>query len=147
MLPPFHMKHNLKINWDEWRGAHDGRPVLYIKTLASWGEYKLQLHKFVRGDDPGCYHSHPAKALRLILWGGYIEKVLLPVHPPSKFISTICIHHKWWPLKCGIVRPELVHRIMGLRGGACYTLWLRWPKTHAVELIGDGWPEHAEPAP
>lgn len=115
--------------WPEWRGNLDGsRCVMLVRPLMSWRGYKLDLHKFVGEDSPGCFHSHPAKAYRLILAGGYIEQYFegrSMVRRPGYF---------------GMVRPEDAHRIARLRNGrASWSLWFRFPKTHDVRLLGPGW--------
>lgn len=89
----------------------------------------------VGADSPGCYHTHPAKALRLVLWAGYVEEL----EDGTRV--------QWWPGQIGLVRPELAHRIAALPRGNSYSLWLRWPKTHRIELRGPGWSQDAEVAP
>ncbi len=117
------------MNWDEWRGSMDGRPSMLIKRLFErWG-YRVDLHKFVRGDDPGCFHTHPAMAVRIILWGGYVEQVERPLG-----------YYQWRRIRpgmIGIVRPEHCHRIDSLLNGRCsYSLWLRGRKSAPVEIRG-----------
>lgn len=120
------------MTWDEWRGDLDNRVVMRIKHLAAWRGWKLDLHQFVDVDAPGCRHTHPAKAIRVVLWSGYIEEV--EVAPGVLELRVIRPGH------IGIVRPELCHRVAALRGRMSYSLWFRWPKTHQVELRGEGWP-------
>ncbi len=48
------------MNYDEWRGSFDGRPALFIKKLVRLFGCVVQIHKFIRADDPGCFHTHPA---------------------------------------------------------------------------------------
>ncbi|MDY0747330.1 hypothetical protein SNE35_22700 [Paucibacter sp. R3-3] len=116
------------MNWDQWIGTVAGEPIMWIKHLASFRGWRLELHKFVRADVPRCYHTHPAIAVRLILWGGYLEEV-----EASRF-------HWWFPPQFGLVRPELSHRIdMLANGRVSYSLWLRGPRTHEVSLRGPGW--------
>jgi hypothetical protein len=118
--------------WDEWRGSLDGRPTMWIKRLAAWRGWCLDLHKFVATDDPGCWHTHPAYALRIVLWGGYVED--LQSQPPRT----------WWPGRFGIVPPGLSHRISSLiNGRVSYSLWLRGPKCAEVEIRGGGWAQQA----
>jgi hypothetical protein len=114
--------------WDEWRGSLDGRPVMYIKTFMRIKGFKISLHKMVRADDKDCFHTHPSKAIRIILWGGYTEEFLL--HGVKK---------TWKPLNIGFVSPELSHRIDSLINKNSYSLWIRWPKTHKVKSEGIGW--------
>jgi hypothetical protein len=114
----------VKISWDEWRGSFDGRPAMLIKRLFSWRGYRVDLHKFVRGDDPECFHTHPATAIRIVLWGGYVEEV-----ERGKFVT-------WKPGRVGIVRPALCHRVASLLRESSYSLWLRGPVTAKVEIRG-----------
>ena len=123
--------------WDEWRGSFDGRPVMYIKRLLRIGGWRLDLHKFVRADDEGCFHTHPAYALRVVLWGGYEEEVEIGT-------SALTYHRFWGPLNFGIVQPTYCHRVSKvLNGVSSYSLWLRAPAWYDVQLRGNGWPKRA----
>jgi hypothetical protein len=116
------------MNWDEWRGSLDGRPTFWSKTLLRFRGCKICLHKFVGVDDPNCFHTHPATAVRIILWGGYVEEL------------DTAERRTWWPGMIGIVRPAYCHRATALNNGrASYSLWLRGPITNTVELRGSGW--------
>ena len=128
--------------WDEWRGSLDGRPTMWISRLFKlpyWRKAgkllscRVDLHKFVGIDDPECLHSHPAYAIRIVLWGGYVEEY---VQPGSKSYG-----YRWWrPGMWGVVRPELVHRVDELLNGTVsYSLWLRGPICAGIKLVGDGW--------
>lgn len=121
------------LNWDEWRGSIDGRPSMLVKRLFDrWG-YRVDLHKFIRADDPDCYHTHPATAVRIILWGGYVEAVLDRHEIPGTVLDV----RTWKPGRIGIVRPELCHRIHRLLNGrSSYSLWLRGRKCAAAEIVG-----------
>lgn len=113
------------MKWEEWRGSFDGRPSLWIKKLVRAFGCVVQLHKFVRADDPGCFHTHPATAVRVILWGGYIEEL-----GDGR-------RRAWLPCMVGILRPELEHRIDTLLNGhTSYSLWLRGPKRAAINIRG-----------
>lgn len=113
--------------WDGWIGTPGGFPTLWFKRLAEWRGVRVSLHKMVGRDDPDCFHTHPAWAVRIVLWGGYIEEV-----EGGRF-------HTWWPGRVGIVRPSLSHRIAGLRNGrASFSLWLRGPKCARIQLRGSG---------
>lgn len=117
------------MNWDEWRGSLDGRPTMLIKSLVARLGCRVDLHKFVSADDPGCFHTHPAAALRIVLCGGYLEQL-----EDGRLFA-------WRAGDIGLVRPSLSHRVAGmLYGKAAYTLWLRGPKVAKVELRGQGWP-------
>lgn len=115
------------MNWDEWRGSFDGRPTMWVRYLFKRPWLQVALHKFVAPDDPDCFHSHPAFAVRVILWGGYYEEILAgPVRA-------------WIPGMLGIVTPTLCHRIAGLRRMTSYSLWIRFRKIAEVKLYGTGW--------
>lgn len=142
--------------WQEWRGANDGRPSMFIRTLFSFRGYKLDLHKFVRADDPTCFHTHPAKALRLILWGGYVEErypdsdlaglrlLGFGAREAAELIASVGKWHeprrtfvKWSPGWLGVVFPEDCHRIHSIRNGrSSYSLWFRWPKSAEIKIKG-----------
>ncbi|ABM97047.1 hypothetical protein [Methylibium petroleiphilum] len=116
------------IRWDEWRGSLDGRPTMWIRRLARVRGWTIDLHKFVGPDDPGCFHTHPSRAFRLVLAGGYVEEVEGGQR------------RAWRVGRFGLVRPELSHRIEQLLNGRwSYSLWIRGPKTHRIELRGQGW--------
>jgi hypothetical protein len=115
------------VTYDEWRGGLNGQVTMWIKRLWSWRGFRLDLHKMVGPDDPDCFHTHPAYAVRLVLWGGYVEE---------RADRCWCA---WFPGRIGIVRPSLAHRVGGLFFRYSLSLWLRFPKSAEIELIGDGW--------
>lgn len=118
------------IRWDEWRGNLDGRITFWSKTLFRWRGRKVCLHKFIAIDDSECFHTHPARAIRIILWNGYIEEV------EGGALKT------WWPGMIGLIRPAYSHRVHALRTGRpSYSLWLRGKNTTPIELRGEGWPQ------
>lgn len=111
--------------WSEWRGSFDGRPSLWIKKLLSACGCVAQLHMFVRADDPGCFHSHPAFAVRIIVAGGYVEELA-----NGRLV-------KWKPGRVGLVRPDLEHRIHSLlNGNRSWSIWLRGPKVAKIKVRG-----------
>jgi hypothetical protein len=119
---------------DEWRGDITACPTMLIKHLGKHNGRKADLHIMIAPDAPKCYHTHPARAVRVILWGGYIEELL---------DGTLKV---WRPGMVGLVRPELCHRIHALCNGRSYSLWLRGRKTHEIELHGTGWVPGSEHA-
>lgn len=119
----------MSLNWDEWRGSLDGKKTMWIKRLIQFKGFRLDLHKFVGSDDFECFHSHPAKAFRFVLWGGYIEQFENHLYNRMPMFSF------------GFIKPETVHRVSKLINGPSYSLWLRWPKTHKVWIVGYGWPK------
>lgn len=115
------------MHWDEWRGSMDGRPTLWVKRLFRWRDRRIDLHKITGLDDAGCFHSHPAWAIRVVLRGGYVEEM------PDGTTRT------WRPGMIGFVRPEFVHRVAGLLKTESYSLWLRGRIVSKTRLVGDGW--------
>ncbi len=115
--------------WWYWNiNNKDGVPVFKITHLLHLCGCRIDLHKVVKVDDEGWFHSHPAWAVRIILWGGYEEEVL-----DQAFDCTYRV--VWWPGRVGIVRPELTHRFNYLLNGrSSYSLWLRGPCNYDVDL-------------
>lgn len=125
------------MNWDEWRGSLDGRPTMFIMRLLRWTGLRVDLHKFVRADDEGCFHTHPAWAVRIVLWGGYEEEIHMGTAPLRYFRA-------WRPGSVGVIDPSYCHRISRLiNGRSSYSLWLRWRVCADVSLRGPGWPRDA----
>ncbi len=120
------------MKWDETRGQEGHPPALYIKRLFHWKRFgwRIDLHKMTAPDRPGCFHTHPSNAIRIILWGGYVEEIF-------EWRNRKAV---WLPFDFGIVRPEFCHRIEGLIDDASYSLWLRGKVTDDVHLLGLGWP-------
>jgi len=131
------------MTWDEWRGSLDGRQTMWIKRMIRipfWRTHgktlsvRVDLHKFVRADDEGCFHTHPAWAVRIVLWGGYVEQICT--------LDGIAWCYWRRPGHVGIVTPTLCHRVDEiLNGRASYSLWIRGPVCADVELRGPGWPK------
>ena len=111
--------------WDKVTWSIEHRPVMYSKTLLSWRGRRIDLHKIVGEDGEGMFHSHPARAIRIILRYSYYEQLL---------DGTI---KKWKAGMIGVVNPELTHRIHRV-GEPCYTLWIRGRTTQKVRLFGYG---------
>lgn len=122
-----------RLTFDTWIGALDGRVTLWSRVLFDWRGWRVVLHRMVGSDDAECFHTHPATAVRIILAGGYVEEV--------EGVGW----RTWSPGTVGIVRPETSHRIAGLIGEVSYSLWLRAPKSAAIELRGAGWKREAAP--
>lgn len=125
-----------RIKWDEWRGPVDSdesQAVMHIKRLFKFRGYRLDLHKISGPDAPECFHTHPSKAWRLIVWGGYCEEVLDAWHRR--------VFKRWGPGAAGIVTHDYCHRITHIIAGPSYSFWFRWPVTHDVQLVGTGWPD------
>lgn len=122
------------LQWDEWRGTDGGRVTMRIKHLVSWRGRRLDLHQMVAPDLPGCLHTHPVRAVRVVLWHGYVEEV-------ERYDEANTFRRRLRPGSISIVRPDLSHRIDSLPRGTSYSLWLRGPKTHTTQLRGPGWPD------
>lgn len=124
-----------KMFWNDWRGQPQGetyfvpfeKATMLIRRLFSWRRWNIDLHCFVGGDAPGCFHTHPSWAFRIVLWGGYIEE-----------LESGEIKH-WFPLRFGFMPPSYSHRVVTPIYDRSYSLWIRSPKKHKVELRGDGW--------
>lgn len=137
--------------WDEWRGSLDGRPVMYIKRViripVGWSfkrrkllSIRVDLHKMVRADDLGCLHSHPAWAIRVPFFGGYVEEYAIE-QVFDGYRYSVLYKRLWSPLSIGVISPRFVHRVHALLNGRCsYSLWIRGPIVADVELVGPGWP-------
>jgi hypothetical protein len=115
----------VELKWDEYRDNFNGQPVFFIKKLFTGFGCAIQVHKFVKADEPNCFHSHPAWAIRIILWGGYVEEMV-----DERWRT-------WFPGRIGIIRPDFQHRIGGLRNGrSSWSLWLRGPKVATINITG-----------
>jgi len=119
------------MNWDRWIGNHAGEPVFYIKHLFHFRGWRIDLHKFVKADAYECFHTHPAYALRIILWGGYLEEI----YEEDDWNG----YKRWAPGMFGMVRPEFTHRLESILKGVSYSLWVRAPRCADIELVGGGW--------
>lgn len=119
-----------RVQLTDWRGSLDGRPTLWSRNLFDGFGWRVSLHRMVGADDIGCFHTHPAWALRIILAGGYVEQL------------EDGTERLWTRGQAGFVRPSLSHRISGLLNGEfSYSLWIRAPKSARIEQRGDGWPK------
>ena len=123
-----------RITWyDEWRGAMDGRPTLWVRRLFRRFGCRVDLHKMVGADDADCFHTHPAYATRVMLFGGYVEEL-----EGGKL-------KLWLPGMWGLVKPSCSHRIANLvNERVSYSLWIRFRKCAPVALRGDGWQQQEQ---
>ena len=117
----------MPVKWDGWRGSLDGRPTFWEKRLFSVRGWRLSLHKFVSSDDPGCFHSHPAWAVRIVVWGGYVEEIF------EGYFRNFRVG------RVGVVAPWLIHRTDRLLRGPSYSIWIRGPKIAPIRIYGQGW--------
>jgi len=61
--------------WNKITVSGEGLIILKSKFLLKFGNYRIDLHKITSPDIPLNYHSHPADAFRIILWGSYVEEL------------------------------------------------------------------------
>lgn len=99
-----------------------GESVFSILNLIKFRGWTVRVHRFDHADDAGCFHSHPAVAYRLILWGGYWEETIW-----GDLVE-------WRPGSFGKIVPDFEHRIHKLRKRSSYSLWIRGPITHKVKF-------------
>lgn len=119
--------------WTSWAGTSKGRVTMWDKNLFDrWG-LRVAIHKFVNPDADTCFHTHPANAIRIILWGGYREEVKQPCYESSHILIT----KSWRMGNIGLVRPADKHRIHEVFTVPTYTLWLRGRKTAEITIEGD----------
>jgi len=118
------------MKWDKVvNSERDGLPILHIKHLFHWRGRRIDLHKIEWPDPWECFHSHPARAIRIILWGGYVEEMYDGVM------------RYWRPGRIGMVRHFDIHRINRLlHERPSYSLWIRGKVRHPTQLKGTGWP-------
>lgn len=107
-------------------------PVMYVKTLFTLFGHKFDIHKFVNRDNAGCFHTHPAYAWRIVLWGGYTEQVLNDDGTKEFFDLPVGVIDK--------VEPKYCHRLHSLKGKTSWSLWIRGPVVEKIMLKGEGWP-------
>ena len=124
------------MKWDESRyNTKADKPVFFIKNLISLFGCRISLHKMVAADDIMCFHTHPANAIRIILWGGYEEEQFEQLADHRRFTFRLFV-----PSQIGIVKPDYCHRIHNINNNrSSYSLWIRFRKTHKIKLLGDGW--------
>lgn len=119
-----------KVTWHKTiNSERDGLPMLRIKHLVKLFGCRIDMHRIDYPDPWGCFHSHPANAIRVILRGGYSEEY---------FDGTMKERKPWY---IGLVKHSDVHRINRLRGPTVsYSLWFRGRVRHETLLAGEGWP-------
>jgi hypothetical protein len=117
-------------SWDKTLNSErDGEPLLFMKHIWAWRGFRIDLHKIIYPDPWECFHSHPANAIRVILWGGYVEE----------YYDGKMVERK--PGHIGIVRHDDIHRINRLRfERPSYSLWFRGKVRYQTQLKGTGWP-------
>jgi len=123
-----------RLQWTEWRSDFDGKVTMQIMPLLRWRGRRIDLHRMVGVDSSECFHTHPARAIRIVLWGGYDEEI----HAGGNSR----LRRSCEPGLVGLVLPDLAHRISRLHGRVSYSLWLRGRKTDPIWLVGAGWGPH-----
>lgn len=120
----------MDMKWDAYVGTSTKR-VMEIKWLVDLERpfrLVIDLHRIVNVDPKRCYHGHPYDAIRIPLWGGYIEEL----EDGTKRVI--------WPGRIGIVRTKYFHRIDSfLFGSFSLSLWIHGKSVCPVEIHGDGW--------
>ena len=124
-----------------WVGhTNDGPVVMAVRNLVHLLGCRIDLHTMLGADKKDCHHTHPAWAIRIVLWNGYVEEV------PPDVVTDVgaklwnCGRYRTWkPGMVGIVRPEFAHRIDRLLKGRSVSLWIRGPVVAKVKLVGEGW--------
>lgn len=107
-------------------------PALLAWNIFKWPNGKIDIHKFTEKDELGFFHTHVGYAIRVILWGGYVEEL-----EDGR-------HRTWFPGMIGIITPDYCHRVAGLRNGRIsYSLWIRFKKRAIMHLRINH--EHHEP--
>lgn len=128
-----------RLQWHSWAGTSDGAPTMWSIPLFVRFGFSIQLHKMVGVDAPDCFHSHPAIAIRILLWGGYYEEPrdewLIRPHDDSPGVRALILFKP--PFGIGIVRPNFWHRIYKLYSGNSYSLWIRFRKVQEAEAEGE----------
>lgn len=138
--------------WDRWIGNDPvggyETAVLKIKHLVHLFGWRIDLHCFIAADGEGCFHTHPAMAVRVVLCGGYEEEIWdrRPWNPSFTCLGSITKRPRdfdlWLPGSVGIIRPEFAHRVHRLANGkSSYSLWFRGPITHDIHILGPGYDE------
>jgi hypothetical protein len=119
-------------SWSFWVGNFNDEAVMRVYILIDCFGYRVDLHRIVKADKLGCFHSHPATAYRFVLWGGYAEEVWVSPH----LSYTHGIPAGFW----GRVTPDYIHRIEYLPSGSSWSLWFRGRVVAPIRLVGNGWP-------
>lgn len=117
------------MRWDKGVGSRPdpgNNPTMLLKRLVKVGGRRIDLHRMVQQDLPERYHTHPGEAIRIILWGWYVEEL-----EGGR-------HRLWLPGMFGLVRRSCSHRIHAA-SRRCFTLWVRGREHVPVELRGKGW--------
>lgn len=114
----------------------DGGPVFSSYSIRSkW--FSFGIHVFDDGDADGCFHSHPAWAFRLVLWGGYVEETFKAVNDQMSWHGYVEKRKRvWFPGRFGIVKPSFEHRIDRLLFKRSVSLWVRGPLVADIETHG-----------
>lgn len=106
--------------WLPFPWKHDGRWVR--------NRLRLNLNKITKPDLRGLFHTHPAPAIRIVLWGGYIEEEYKGGGETKEYTRR--------PGHIGFVSTLFCHRIKKLRKGPSYSFWLRGPITSDILYRG-----------
>jgi hypothetical protein len=119
-------------SWSFWVGNFNDEVVMQVYILIDCFGCRVDLHRIVRADKLGCFHTHPATAYRFVLFGGYVEEVWLSPH--RGYMNEIR------PGFFGRVTPDYTHRIEYLLSDSSWSLWFRGRVVAPIRLVGNGWP-------
>lgn len=100
--------------------GRDGAPYLTKHTLVNLGRdsWRAHLHEFHRGDEDAALHSHPWKAVGIILSGGYREE--------RRWDGGVVHKTNYLPGMVNVIGPDTFHRV-DLLGEKCWTLFISGP--------------------
>lgn len=116
--------------WDKLRAFEIRRPD-GGKIFTSWSVatkwFAFGFHVFEGADEEGCFHTHPAWAFRLVLWGGYVEEAYIKRHLYPNGHHYVLKKRWFFPGRFGIVAPHFEHRIDRLLFKRSVSLWVRGP--------------------
>ena len=114
-----------KIKWNHWVGSRgEGDPSMLIRNILHICGRRLDLHMMLREDEVGCFHTHPAHAWRVVLWGGYVEEYGCGCQESRR------------PGFMGLMRPHTKHRIHDLFKDKSVSLWFRGKKRAPITTEG-----------
>lgn len=115
----------------DWFKAFEIRRPDHSLIFTSWSlackSFAIGFHVFEDGDEEGCFHSHPAWAFRLVLWGGYVEEAYVKRNLYPSGYHHVLKKRTFFPGRFGFVAPDFEHRIDRLLFKRSVSLWVRGP--------------------
>ena len=104
----------------------DGKTIFTSYSLDR-KKFGIGFHVFEDADEEGCFHSHPAWAFRLVLWGGYVEEAWIRKDLGLNGYHYVLKKRRFFPGRFGFVAPHFEHRIDRLMFKRSVSLWIRGP--------------------